>query len=65
LNPTDLEVLQGKLDQMEIAGRPLNVQWFEDGSLERGSFLLETPLRVVDGRTEDALRALYERLSHD
>jgi flagellar biosynthesis/type III secretory pathway protein FliH len=65
LNPTDLEVLQTKLDQMKIAGRPLNVQWLEDASLDRGSFLLETPLRVVDGRTDDALRALYERLSHD
>ncbi len=65
LNPTDLEVLQTKLDQIEIAGRPLNVQWMEDASLDRGSFLLETPLRVVDGRTDDALRALYERLSND
>jgi len=65
LNPTDLEVLHGKLDQLEIAGRPLNVQWIEDASLERGSFLLETPLRVVDGRTDEALRTLYERLGHD
>jgi flagellar biosynthesis/type III secretory pathway protein FliH len=65
LNPTDLEVLQGKLDRLEAAGRPLNVQWIEDSSLERGSFLLETPLRVVDGRTDDALRSLYERLGHD
>jgi flagellar biosynthesis/type III secretory pathway protein FliH len=65
LNPTDLEVLQARLDQLEIAGRPLNVQWIEDSSLERGSFLLETPLRVVDGRTDDALQNLYERLGHD
>jgi len=65
LNPDDLEVLQGRLDQMEVAGRPLHVQWIGDASLERGSFLLETPLRVVDGRTDEALRALYERLGHD
>jgi flagellar assembly protein FliH len=65
LNPTDLDVLQNRLDRLEVGGRPLNVQWIEDSSLERGSFLLETPLRVVDGRTDDALRALYERLGHD
>ena len=65
LNPEDLEVLQGRLDQLEVAGRPLHVQWIGDTSLERGSFLLETPLRVVDGRTDEALRALYERLGHD
>lgn len=65
LNPEDLEVLQGRLDQLEVAGRPLHVQWLGDTTLERGSFLLETPLRVVDGRTDEALRALYERLGHD
>lgn len=65
LNPEDLEVLQGRLDQLEVAGRPLHVQWIGDTSLERGSFLLETPLRVVDGRTDEALCALYERLDHD
>ena len=65
LNPEDLEVLQGRLDQLEVAGRPLHLQWMGDPSLDRGSFLLETPLRVVDGRTDEALRALYVRLDHD
>ena len=65
LNPDDLELLQEQLDQLEIGGRPLHFQWMGDASLERGSFLLETPLRVVDGRTDEALRALYDRLGHE
>jgi flagellar biosynthesis/type III secretory pathway protein FliH len=63
LNPEDLEALQGRLDQVEASGRPLHIQWMGDATLERGSFLLETPLRVVDGRTDEALRALYDRLA--
>ncbi|KPJ95497.1 MAG: hypothetical protein AMS18_02710 [Gemmatimonas sp. SG8_17] len=65
LNPEDLEALHDQLDQVGISGRPLHIQWLADSTLERGGFLLETPLRVVDGRPDDALRALYDRLSHE
>jgi flagellar biosynthesis/type III secretory pathway protein FliH len=65
LNPDDLAALSGHLDRLTPGGRPLHVQWIPDAALDRGSFLLETPLRVVDGRTDDVLRALYERLSHE
>jgi flagellar biosynthesis/type III secretory pathway protein FliH len=65
LNPDDLTALGEHLGPLGTGGRPLHAQWIADAALDRGSFLLETPLRVVDGRTEDVLRALYERLSHE
>ena len=65
LNPDDLAAIDDQLSRVGAGGRPLHAQWIADASLDRGSFLLETPLRVVDGRTDIALRSLYDRLSHD
>lgn len=65
LNPDDLERLQDQLHQVEAGGRPLHIQWLGDSALEPGGFLVETPLRVVDGRIDEALRALYERLGDE
>ena len=65
LNPDDLAAIDDQLSRVGAGGRPLHAQWIADASLDRGSFLLETPLRVVDGRADIALRSLYDRLSHD
>jgi flagellar assembly protein FliH len=65
LSPVDLSALAGSLEELHAAGRGLTLQWIADPEMERGSFLLETPARLVDGRTDIALRTLYDRLAHD
>ena len=63
LHPTDLLQLSGHLELKEPDGRLLAVHWVGDGSLDRGSFRLIGPQRLVDGRADVALRSLYERLA--
>ena len=66
LNPDDLAAL-GAGHRAARAERPgaRRSQWVADPTLERGSFLVESPTRIVDGRIDAALRQLYERLDHD
>lgn len=61
-HPGDLETLAPALEAWS-AGRAL--RWTPDPALDRGSFVAETPRRVVDGRTDVALRTLYDRLRED
>jgi len=61
-NPVDLTALGNHLDLREPDGRPLAIHWVADPAIERGSFTLASPERLVDGRTDVALRALYDRL---
>jgi flagellar assembly protein FliH len=65
LNPADLAALTPHAEALMPRGRALTLQWVPDPTLEPGSFLVESPLRIVDGRTDVALRTLYERLDHD
>ncbi len=65
LHPADLEAARGEVDRLARGDPALPLKWVADPELGRGSFLLETPLRVIDGRTDTALRQLYERLNHD
>jgi flagellar biosynthesis/type III secretory pathway protein FliH len=65
LHPEDLRTLAPSLDRLAPENRPVKLLWMADPSLERGGFVLETPQRIVDGRTDTALRALYERFDHD
>lgn len=65
LNPVDLAALSSALEELHAAGRGLTLQWIAEPSLERGSFVLESPARIVDGRADVALRTLYEKLAHD
>jgi flagellar biosynthesis/type III secretory pathway protein FliH len=62
LSPRDLELLRGELERCGATARTAAIHWSGDESLARGSFVLETPLRLVDGRVDHALRSLYERL---
>ncbi|MBX3147458.1 MAG: hypothetical protein KF785_11890 [Gemmatimonadales bacterium] len=64
-NPTDIEQLGTTLDFTEPDGRALPVHWVADAALERGSFHLISPERIIDGRADTALRALYERIIGD
>jgi flagellar assembly protein FliH len=65
LHPADLQHARAELERLEGGGPAARLKWIADPGLGRGSFLLETPLRVIDGRTDTALRHLYERLHHD
>ncbi len=65
MHPDDLGLFGPGAPALLPEGRTLEVQWVPDGSLERGSFVIESPQRLVDGRTDTALRQLYERLEHD
>lgn len=65
LHPDDLRTLGANVESLVPAGRSVRVQWIADASVEKGGFLVESPARIVDGRTDVALRTLYERFDHD
>ena len=65
LHPADLAALGERLEQALPADRALSVRWVGDPSLDHGAFVVETPQRVVDGRTDVALRTLYDRLDDE
>jgi hypothetical protein len=65
LNPEDLDTLAPSLDGLRPQGREVHVRWVGDPCVERGGFIAESPHRIVDGRADVALRALYEKFDHD
>ena len=65
LHPADLAQLEGELTRSSAHGEGSTIQCVEDPSLERGSFLLESPFRLIDGRVDHALSSFYERLEHE
>jgi flagellar biosynthesis/type III secretory pathway protein FliH len=62
LNPADLVALGADTDLYAPGGRKLDLRWAPDPTIERGGYLIETSQRVVDGRIDPVLRAMYERL---
>jgi flagellar biosynthesis/type III secretory pathway protein FliH len=65
LHPADLQAIRADVDAMSGAGRAIPLHWVADPALERGSFFVESPARLIDGRTDTALRTLFERLDHE
>jgi len=65
VHPEDLRTLGAAVAGVTPEGRHVRLQWLPDPAVERGGFLIETPQRIVDGRTDVALRALYDRLDHE
>ncbi|MGH7741446.1 MAG: FliH/SctL family protein [Candidatus Eiseniibacteriota bacterium] len=65
LNPSDLAALGDRLERAVPADRAVTVRWVPDVSLDRGAFVVETPQRIVDGRSDVALRRLYDRLDDE
>ncbi len=65
LNPEDLRTLGPSLASLGPGDGSVKLQWVGDPSIERGGFVAETPQRIVDGRADVALRALYERFDHE
>jgi flagellar assembly protein FliH len=62
LHPTDLAALGAETDLYAPGGRKLDLRWVPDPSIERGGYVIETSQRVVDGRIDPVLRAMYESL---
>lgn len=65
LHPDDLSVLLSGPAAADAESRSPAIQWLADPAIERGGFVVESPLRIVDGRTDFALRSLYERLEDE
>jgi len=62
LHPEDLAALQDQLEMFDATGEAFQIQWIADDRLGRGDCEVETPQRIVDGRIDHALLALYERM---
>jgi flagellar assembly protein FliH len=62
LHPADLAALGPDLDLYAPGGRKLDLRWVAEPSIERGGYVIETSQRVVDGRIDPVLQAMYERL---
>lgn len=65
MHPADLEALAPAIEALAVRGAVPALAWVGDGTLERGDFVIEGPSRIVDGRTDVALRQLFERLERD
>ena len=64
LHPGDYAEMEAELERLAtLESGP--VRWQPDESVGRGGFVMETPRRLVDGRVEDSLRRLYERLVYE
>ena len=65
VHPADLAALGHDLDLYAPGGRRLEVRWAGDPTIRRGGFVIESPLRVLDGRVDKVLEAMLERLLHE
>ncbi len=62
LNPSDLERVRATLAGGDESHAPARL--VADAEIAPGNFVIESPQRLVDGRTDVALRRLYERFEH-
>lgn len=64
MNPEDLDRVREQLTPA-LEHESMAVRWLADETIARGGYRLESPGRLIDGRLEEALRALYERLVYE
>lgn len=64
VHPDDLARLQRHQGET-VEDETLSLRWTADPDLEPGGFLLEGVHRIVDGRLDEAMRILYERLTYE
>jgi flagellar assembly protein FliH len=64
LHPEDLKTIreEGAIGPEDVDSE---IRWTAEPALERGDFFLEGPHRIVDGRADEALRRLYEKLCNE
>jgi flagellar assembly protein FliH len=63
LHPADLAAVRPALDELAARSDAPPWLWRSDPSLGRGDVMVDGPQLLVDGRTDTALRTLYERLA--
>jgi len=63
VHPDDLALLELGVSELAGGGASPALHWEADDTLDRGDFVLDSPNRIVDGRTDVALRNLYDRLT--
>lgn len=59
LNPADLDAAQGYVVGQQW---PADLEWIADPTMERGSCVVESPDRIIDGRLDTVLREVERRL---
>jgi flagellar assembly protein FliH len=64
LHPEDLKTIREE-DAIGPEDVDSEIRWTAEPALERGGFFLEGPHRIVDGRADEALRRLYEKLCNE
>jgi flagellar biosynthesis/type III secretory pathway protein FliH len=64
IHPEDLAAL-GNVDALRPAGSTIELSWIPDAALLRGGCVVESTTSVIDGRVDEALLSLYERLGHE
>ncbi len=64
LHPADLESAREGIRAL-ADDQSLDLSLTPDPGIARGGFVLQTPSRMVDGRLEEGLRTLYERLAYE
>jgi len=62
LHPADLDALGDVTAFASSSGATLELKWVGDATILRGGCTVETAASVVDGRVDQALLDLYERL---
>jgi len=65
LHPEELAAIAPLRDSLVPADSDVKLHWIADASVGRAGFVVESPQRLVDGRLDMALRALYERLGQE
>lgn len=64
LHPEDVNLIRS--EGPSAGGDPeAEVRLTADPTVERGSFVLNGPQRIIEGRADEALRRLYEKLCHE
>jgi flagellar biosynthesis/type III secretory pathway protein FliH len=64
MNAADIDAVRDRLTPA-LEHESMTVRWVSDDTMARGGYLLESPGRLVDGRLEESLRALYERIVYE
>lgn len=62
LHPDDITALASWQEEFSTGER--GIEWVADPEAERGSCRVETPQRLIDGRLDESLIALFDRLRH-
>lgn len=63
INPDDREALHGADPDTAVMPPERDTRWISDPSVPRGSFILEGPEQVLDGRLDRALERIYRSMT--